>query len=142
MSPCVAILAAAFNSDIVEPMISEAQEAVRKAGGVVMQLVRVPGAYEIPLTAQLLLEKTECDVLIILGYIERGETLHGEIMGQVVHRSLLELQLRAHKAMGLGIIGPGATLEQAQARKQAYARAAVEAAMAHRATLQDLRLIE
>ena len=32
--------------------------------------------------------------LITLGYIERGETQHGEVMGHVVHRALVELQLR------------------------------------------------
>ena len=62
----------------------------------------------------------------------------GEVMGQVVHRALLELQLQVKKPMGLGIIGPGATPEQAEVRKLAYAKAAVAAAFEHLAVIQDL----
>lgn len=137
MSACVSIVAAAFNQQIVEPMIEEAQRAIQQNGGAVLTVVRVPGAYEIPLTAKLLLSG-DTDVLIVLGYIEKGETLHGAVMGQVVHQSLMNLQLEYGKPLGLGIIGPGATLDQAEKRKVPYARAAVEAAMAHRAALLHL----
>jgi len=50
--------------------------------------VRVPGAYETPLVAKKLLARKDVDALVVLGFIERGETLHGEVMGHVVHRAL------------------------------------------------------
>ena len=59
------------------------------------------------------------DGLVVLGYIERGETLHGEVMGHVVHTALVQLQLKYRKPVGIGIIGPGATAEQAQAQSAA-----------------------
>jgi 6,7-dimethyl-8-ribityllumazine synthase len=74
----------------------------------------------------------------VLGFIEKGETLHGENMGHVVHRTLMELQLERRKPKGLGIIGPGATPEQAEARKERYAKDAVFAAFAHQAVLEEL----
>ena len=76
--------------------------------------------------------------LVVLGYIERGETLHGEVMGHVVHAALVQLQLSHRKPIGLGIIGPGATAEQAEARKVSSARAAVHAALRCREVLSSL----
>ena len=72
----------------------------------------MPGSYEMPLIADVLLGREDVDALVVLGYIERGETLHGEVMGNVVHAALVQLQLKHRKPMGLGVIGPGATPEQ------------------------------
>src|SRR3954452_213473 len=138
MSTGVAIVAAAFNEAIMGPMIREAEGAIEQRGGRVVRLIKVPGAYEIPLTADILLREKEVEILIVLGFIEKGETLHGEIMGQVVHRTLMDLQMERRKPIGLGIIGPGATPEQAEARKERYAKDAVFAAFAHQAALEEL----
>ena len=109
MSIRVAILAAAFNEQIVGPMIGAAADEVRRRGGEVVKSVRVPGAYELPLPAKRLLADPDVDLLVVLGFIERGETLHGEVMGHAVHHALLDLELAHDKPIGLGIIGPGAT---------------------------------
>ena len=101
-------------------------------------LVRVPGSYETPLAAQVLLERSDVDALVVLGYIERGETLHGEVMGHVVHRALLDASLRHRKPVGFGFIGPGALPRQAEKRKDEYARAAVRAAVQMLGVLGDL----
>ena len=87
----------------------------------------VPGCYEIPLQAHRLLKNKRYQALIVLGYIEKGETLHGAVMGHVVHQSLINLQLEFNTPIGLGIIGPGATIEQAQTRQDSTARAAARA---------------
>jgi 6,7-dimethyl-8-ribityllumazine synthase len=118
MSTRVVILAAAFNDAVVGPMIRAAEAELLKRNAELLKVVKVPGAYEIPLTADLLLRDKDVELLIVLGFIEKGETLHGEIMGQVVHRTLLDLQLASRKPIGLGIIGPGATPEQAELRKE------------------------
>lgn len=124
----ISIIAAEFNQDIMNGMISAAKQEIKDIGARLVRVVRVPGCYEVPLSAELELEKEGIDALVVLGYIERGETLHGQVMGQVVHQALVQLQLGFRKRIGLGIIGPGATVEQAQARKEGYARAAVRAA--------------
>ncbi|HZU36258.1 MAG TPA: 6,7-dimethyl-8-ribityllumazine synthase, partial [Gemmataceae bacterium] len=123
------VIAADFNKDIVGPMIEAARQEIEGAGAVLHELVTVPGCYEIPLVAARCIAQPAVDGLVILGYIERGETLHGEVMGHVVHRALVELQFQLGKPMGLGIIGPGATPEQAMVRKADYARAAVRAVL-------------
>ena len=88
---------------------------------------RLPGAYEIPLIADIELSKPAVGGLVVLGYIEKGETLHGEVMGHSVSNALVNLQLKLKKPIGIGIIGPGATYEQAEVRYENSARAAVRA---------------
>ncbi len=123
----LAIVAADFNKDIVGAMIDAARQEIQAAGASLGNVLTVPGCYEIPLLAERQIRRENVDGLVILGYIERGETLHGQVMGQVVHQALIDLQLKHQKPMGLGIIGPGATAEQAATRKEEYARAAVRA---------------
>jgi 6,7-dimethyl-8-ribityllumazine synthase len=127
--PRCVILAAEFAQAIVDVMIAQASEEIAASGAELANVVRVSGAYELPLIAESLLARPDIDVLVVLGFIERGQTQHGEVMGHVVHQSLIELQLKHRKPVGIGIIGPGATIEQAEQRKVEYARAAVRAAI-------------
>jgi 6,7-dimethyl-8-ribityllumazine synthase len=123
------LVASLFHSEITEAMIQASEKLLRASGGLVVDVIRVPGAYEFPLAAQCLIEDERVDLLVVLGYIEKGETLHGEVMGHVVQRALIELQLKYRKPIGLGIIGPGATAEQAESRKIGYAEDASRAAL-------------
>lgn len=128
--PRCAIIAAEFARDIVDVMVEEARREADTVGADIVGVTRVPGAYEVPLVADARLADSGVDFVVVLGFIERGETLHGEVMGHVVHQTLVNLQLQYKKPVGIGIIGPGATLEQAGKRKADYARAAVRAAAA------------
>jgi len=62
-----------------------------------------------------------------LGIIEKGQTQHGLAMGQAVIKTLLELQLKYNKPVGLGIIGPGAEPRHIAPRIEPHARAAIGA---------------
>ncbi|MBY0231090.1 MAG: 6,7-dimethyl-8-ribityllumazine synthase [Gemmataceae bacterium] len=139
MSTRLAIVAADFNKAIVEPMIETATAEIAAAGAALARLVRVAGAYELPLVVDALLARADIDAVVALGHIERGQTLHGEVMGHVVHAALVDLQLHHQKPAGLGIIGPGATEEQAEARKIGSARAAVAAVLRSLEALAGLR---
>jgi 6,7-dimethyl-8-ribityllumazine synthase len=127
-APRLAVLVAEFNRPLVDRMLRSALDEAKKLGARVTLTVRVPGSYETPLAAEVVLRRSAIDALVVLGYIERGETQHGEVMGGVVHRALVEASLRHEKPIGLGFIGPGATRRHAEARKDEYARAAVRAA--------------
>jgi len=129
-APRVAVVAADFNASIVEAMIAAAASEVRAQGAsLVGDPLRVHGSYETPLVASRLLARRDVDAVVVLGYIERGDTQHGEVMGHVVHAALVDLSVEHGKPVGLALIGPGATLEQAEQRKDPYARAAVGAAL-------------
>lgn len=128
MEPRIAVVVAEFNRSISEAMVEAATDEIARGGAQLARVVRVPGCYEIPFAVALQLD--QADAVVALGFIERGETLHGEVMGHVVHRSLVEQSLQARRPIGIGIIGPGATDAQAEVRKEGHARAAVRAALA------------
>ena len=121
------IILAEFNKDITDKMLKSASDRIEELNSSLIKVVKVPGSYEIPLIAQELLEQNIVDGLVCLGFIERGETLHGEVMGNVVHSQLIRLQEKHKKPMGLGIIGPGALEDQAHSRAIPYGKAAVDA---------------
>ena len=127
--PRVAFVVAEFHRSIADDMLFVAANEAKELGARVVRTVRVPGAYEIPLVARKLLARRDVDAVIVLGFIERGETLHGEVMGHVVHRVLVDTSLELGKPVGLGLIGPGATKKQAETRKKGSARAAIRAAI-------------
>lgn len=133
--PRVAIVAAEFNRPLVDVMVASALDEAKQAGArVTTEPVRVPGCYETPVVVSNLIARKDVEAVVVLGYIERGETQHGEVMGHVVHAALVDLAIREGKPVGVGIIGPGATAAQAEVRKESYARAAVRAALrAHEA---------
>ena len=119
------IIAAEFNKPLTDGMVEIAREEMKAHGLSFLRLLHVPGCYELPLVAEIEIADHNVEGLITLGYIERGETLHGEVMGHVVHRALVDLQLKVRKPIGLGIIGPGATPEQAKVRQAPAAKNAV-----------------
>ena len=91
------------------------------------EIVWVPGSMEVPLALDRLL-KTH-DAAACLGIIEKGETQHGLAMGQAVIKSIVDLQLKHDKKIGLGIIGPGAKPKHIEPRLEPHARAAIGAVL-------------
>lgn len=132
--PRLAVVTADFHEAIASAMLASAHAEAKSFGARIVDTVHVSGCYEAPLMAVRLLAAKQIDAVVVLGCIERGETLHGEVMGHVVHRTLVDASLAFDKPVGLGIIGPGATPAQAEARKDGTARAAVRAVMRSLAT--------
>lgn len=135
----IGLIVGDFHQNIAEAMIASVKAEAVCLGVEIPFTVRIPGSYEVPLLADALLARDDIHALVVLGYIERGETLHGEVMGHTVHQSLIHLQLQYKKPIGIGIIGPGATQEQAQLRKESYAAAALRAAVCSLQSLASLR---
>lgn len=125
----IAIIAGNVHQDITDAMVATAKKLIEDSGAVVAALELVPGSYEVvPLTKELM-QRSDIDAIVVLGAIEKGETHHGLVMGQVVHQSIMNLQLEYGKPVGLGIIGPGATPKQMHERKIKAAQNAARAAL-------------
>lgn len=133
----LAIVASQFNREIVDSMVERALARAKELDLRVTTVVRVPGTFEIPLTVQRLLERSDVDGAVALGAVIQGETKHDEVIMQSASRALTEIGLRTGKPVGLGITGPGMTLKQAKARIDAASRA-VDAAKAMHDLLRGL----
>jgi 6,7-dimethyl-8-ribityllumazine synthase len=120
------IVASEFNYDITYAMVELAQEQAAFLGAEVSHVVKVPGAFDIPLAVKRLLEKKEVDGIVTLGAVIEGETGHDEIVIQHASRKIADLSLEYGKPVSLGISGPGLTRLQAHERVD-YAKRAVEA---------------
>ena len=112
----IALVASEFNSPIPEKMLEAAQARAKRLGAHIVEVVRVPGAWEIPLAVKAALARRDVDAAVAVGAIVRGETRHDELIAQAVADALMRLQLETGKPVGLGITGPGMTWEQAEAR--------------------------
>lgn len=90
-----AIVASRYNARYVDAMLRAAGAELKRAGAVV-RVVRVPGAFEIPLAAARLADALEPGfrAIICLGVILRGQTVHAEHIGREVSRALMDIQLR------------------------------------------------
>ena len=124
----IAVVIGTFHRQVAEEMLVRMREKAEEMDADIAEVVEVPGSYEAPVVVKKLLERADVDCAAVAGFIEKGETLHGEQMGLVVSKALKKLELQYSKPVGMGIIGPGATEEQALKRLD-YGAAAVEAAV-------------
>jgi 6,7-dimethyl-8-ribityllumazine synthase len=103
-----AIVASKYNARYVEAMVRAARAELKRAGVKQTQVVRVPGAYEIPVVAARLARAAAqiparnpqpaaltrpVSAIICLGVILRGETAHAAHIGEAVSRALMQIQM-------------------------------------------------
>lgn len=90
-----AIVASQYNGRYVDAMLQAAKAELKRARAAKVRIVRVPGAYEIPVVASRLARLAPAPAAIIcLGVILRGQTVHAAHIGDAVSRALMEIQLR------------------------------------------------
>lgn len=109
-----ALVVSRFNSFITERLLDGALLALRHAGVEKsdIQVVRVPGAFEIPAAARALAESGKHDAVICLGCLLRGGTLHYEVIANEVTRGIGQSAQDTGVPHGFGVLTCD-TLEQA-----------------------------
>lgn len=122
------IVLSTFNNGITSRMKEAALKKAKELRIEVVQVIEVPGAFDIPFACKLLLEKKKVDAIATLGAIIKGDTKHDEVIAQCAANAITQLSLEYKKPISLGIIGPGATEEQADKRAKEYAERAVQSA--------------
>jgi 6,7-dimethyl-8-ribityllumazine synthase len=92
----VSLVAARFNETISERLVEGARRALRQHGVQEedIELVWVPGSFEIPLAVAELIERGGCDAVVALGAVIRGETPHFEYVCEAVSGGIAALASR------------------------------------------------
>jgi 6,7-dimethyl-8-ribityllumazine synthase len=109
-----AIVTARWNAVITDRLLQGSLDALYRSGVQKqdVQIVRVPGAWEIPSAARTLAESTRWDAIITLGCLLRGETAHYEAIYTEVARGIGQSQQETGVPHAFGVL-TCETLEQA-----------------------------
>lgn len=92
----VAIVASEYNRRHVDGLLDGARRVLEESGAEV-EVVRVPGAFEIPVTVECLAAARDVaawHAIVCLGVIIRGETAHADLVGSSVTQALMEASVR------------------------------------------------
>ena len=124
------LVVAQFNKErpITVEMESAAREAAAERGAEIVETLRVPGSYDTPLAADRLARREDVDAVAVLGAIITGETDHDRVIADAAAQGLTRVSLDRDTPVALGIIGPGMSVAQAEARI-GYGATAVESAI-------------
>jgi len=122
----IGIVLSEFNADITYLMLQVAQAHADFLGADIIEVLKVPGAFDMPLAITKLLGREDIHGVATLGAVIQGDTKHDELVASQVSRLITNLSLKYSKPVSLGVIGPGATHAQAKQRSEEYARRSVE----------------
>ncbi len=90
------IVVSRFNDELTNVLASSAYQCLIKYGAKMetIDLVRVPGAYEIPVIAEKMAASKRYDALIVLGVVVEGETQHAQMIIDTTGQSILDIACR------------------------------------------------
>jgi 6,7-dimethyl-8-ribityllumazine synthase len=87
-----ALVASEYNARYVDGMLRAARAELKRAGAAEIKVVRVPGAFEIPVVAGALARQhPSWDAVICLGVIMQGQTSHAQHIGEAVTLALSQI---------------------------------------------------
>jgi 6,7-dimethyl-8-ribityllumazine synthase len=114
----VAIVAARFNAEIVDELLSGCVRRFKELGidESRVEVHRVPGAFELPLAAKLLAQTKRFSAIVCLGCVIRGETAHFDYVAGECARGIQQVSLEMSLPVVFGVL---TTETEAQARSRA-----------------------
>jgi 6,7-dimethyl-8-ribityllumazine synthase len=110
----VAIISSSWHVDICNDLVAGAQRALKAASVNNVEVIYVPGSFEIPLAAQLAFEKG-FSAVVAVGLVLKGETPHFDYVCQGVTQGVMDVSLKFSAPIGFGVLMCN-TLDQAIAR--------------------------
>lgn len=104
----VGVALARWNSEIAESLMRGVVQALKDTGmlrpGKNFAVLDVPGSYELPVAAQKLFKDEKVDVVIALGCLIKGETMHFEYIADAVSNGLMRVSLDVGKPVVFGVL--------------------------------------
>lgn len=125
------IVVADWNAEITHALYQGCHETLVKHGALESNIhtVQVPGAFELPAAAKMLLGKHKLDAVVCIGCVIKGETSHNEYINHAVATGITQLSLFSGKPVIYGVLTPN---DEQQAKDRAggkYGNKGVEAAV-------------
>jgi len=113
----VGIVVSRFNDLITERLLAGARSCLVDHGVAedAIEVAWAPGAWELPLAAQLLIEGRQCDAIVALGCVIRGDTPHFDFVAGAAATGLANLSARTGRPVTFGVLTTDTT-EQALSR--------------------------
>lgn len=111
------IIVSRFNNFVTEKLLEGALDALKSYGAEEknVDIVRVPGCFEIPLLADKMAASGRYDALVCLGAVIRGDTPHFEYVAEAVTRGIGDAILRHRIPISFGVLTTN-SVEQAMER--------------------------
>ncbi len=110
----VAIISSSWHPEICDDLVAGARRALELANVKQIEIIHVPGSFEIPLAAQRAFE-SGFDAAVVVGLVLKGETPHFDYICRGVTEGVMDVQLKFSKPIGFGVLMCD-NLEQAVAR--------------------------
>jgi 6,7-dimethyl-8-ribityllumazine synthase len=99
----ITIVATSWHTVITDGLLAGAERALKAAGNTDYKVVRVPGAFELPLAAQLAIQNG-AEVVIALGVVIQGDTPHFDYVCESATSGLARVQLDTSVPIGFGLL--------------------------------------
>lgn len=112
-----AVVVSRYNRDITDALLDGAVQALKECGATDedVMIASVPGAFEIPIAIQAMLEDGDFDAALALGCVIRGETPHFEYVAGQCAQGVMAVALDTQVPVAFGVLTTD-NLEQALAR--------------------------
>jgi 6,7-dimethyl-8-ribityllumazine synthase len=98
----IGVVASSWHTTVMDALVAGAQRALADSGVADVEVLTVPGAFELPLGAAHLLRQS--DAVVALGVVIRGGTPHFEYVCRAATDGLLRVSLDAHRPVGFGLL--------------------------------------
>ncbi len=99
----VFVIASSWHTTIMDGLIAGARKELVRAGATDVTVWRVPGAFELPLAAELAIDKG-AQVVVALGVVIRGETPHFDYVCDAATQGLTQVQINRKVPIGFGLL--------------------------------------
>ena len=115
----VGIVVSRWNEYVTKMLLEGALDELKTHGGPQVVVVRVPGAWEMPLAVKALIEDEKVDAVVALGCILQGATSHAAQLTEDVSSSLMRMQIETRTPIAWGVLTP-------QSQEQAIERSGMK----------------
>ncbi len=137
----VAIIASRFNQELCDALVADAVAALHGAAVAPesIDIVRVPGSFELPVMANKLASSKKYDAIICLGVLIKGDTKHDQYIANAVAQGLTLVSIQTGIPVAFGVLTTE-TKEQAEVRALGSQKKGWEAAMSAIETVRALQI--